>query len=64
MSSVRFAGAALGFVVLVAIGGGCSTAGQLPAPPTVGPQSSWTRSGHAGPGRECANDPFGARRLR
>ena len=40
MSSVRFAGAALGLVVLVAIGAGCATTG-IPAGPAVGPQSSW-----------------------
>jgi len=40
MRLVRLARAALGFVVLVAIGAGCATT-RIPAGPAVGPQSSW-----------------------
>ena len=63
MSSVRFAGATLGFVVLVAIGGGCSTAGTIAgAGPTVGPQSSWDEiRGTPGLVVNAPMIPFGAR---
>ena len=61
MSSMRFAGAALGFVVLVAIGGGCATTGIV-AGPAVGPQSSWDEiRGTPGLVVNAPMIPFGAR---
>jgi len=61
MRTVRIARAALGFVVLIAIGGGCATTGTV-AGPEVGPQSSWDEI-RATPGLvvNAPMIPFGAR---